>query len=196
MKQLQGPRPIPGRIRKVGAILAALLVVASAQTQIATVSSDAAFQLRGANVMPGQGVPSWPVMPGDEIKAGEGMVTISFSDGSTITLAPEASARFSVIGQTPIFQLISGAAHYALKNQDSVVLMTGKNVHTVKGLVGDLQMGGGKPQAGWWTASHTAAVAVGGLSATGLAVGVVQAAKKPPKVSCGGQTHSGNNNCQ
>ena len=35
-----------------------------AQTQIASVTSDGPFQLRGVQVVPGQGVPSWPAMPG------------------------------------------------------------------------------------------------------------------------------------
>src|SRR5258708_40273417 len=137
------------------ALFLAVLVTAAAQTQVATVTSDSAFQLRGANVTPGEGVPSWPVMPGDILKAGQTPVTITFPDGSVITLAPGSSAKIDLSGQTPVFQLLNGSAHYALKDLTSVKLMSGNTPFSVTDLVGDQQNGGSKPPAGWWTAGHT-----------------------------------------
>src|ERR1035438_9878724 len=94
-------------------VLTALLASVSlmfAQGQLATVTSTAPFQLRGATVTTDQGVPSWPVMPGDAIKAGSAPVIVSFLDGSTVTLQPGSSARVTASGETPSFLLECGAA--------------------------------------------------------------------------------------
>ena len=71
-------------MRRLVCVLTALLAAVTlmcAQGQVATVTSTAPFQLRGANVTTDQGVPSWPVMPGDAIKAGSEPVVISFAGG-------------------------------------------------------------------------------------------------------------------
>jgi hypothetical protein len=153
-------------------VLVIVALVAIAQAQIATVTSDGPFQLRGANVAPGQGVPSWPVLPGNTIKAGTMPATITFPDGSTIILAPGASATVNLEGQTPVFQLENGAAHYNLKDLKSVKLLEAKKTVTPTGLVGDLALGGNTPPAGWWTAGHTTGVVIGAIGATALGVGL------------------------
>jgi len=178
------------QVKRVSTLLVSFLVAALAQNQVATVSSDTAFQLRGANIAPGQGVPNWPVMPGDAIKAGETPVTVSFPDGSTIVLAPRSSAKIGLAGQKPVFQLLGGSAHYSLKDLNSIVLMAGKDTVAAKDLVGDLALGGNKPSAGWWTTSHTVAVVGGAAAATGLAIGVVQSRKEPSQMTCGGQSQN------
>ena len=159
-----------------------VVLVLVAQTQVATATSDSAFLLRGANVTPGQGVPSWPVLPGDILKAGPTTVTITFPDGSIVTLAPGASAKVDLSGQTPVFQLLNGSAHYALKDSTAVKLMTGANPYSVTNLIGDLQVGGKTPPAGWWTAGHTTAVVVAG-AAGATALGVAASKGKGPPVS-------------
>jgi hypothetical protein len=161
----------PGRLVTTLAVLA---IVAWAQTQVATITSDGPFQLRGANVAPEQGVPSWPVMPGDTIQAGDKPLTVTFEDGSQIVLAPGSSARVDLSGKTPVFQLETGSAHYSLKALDSVKLMAVNNTVTPKDLAGILQVGGQKDSTGWWTAGHTTAVLVGSGAAAGLAVGIVK----------------------
>lgn len=172
----------PGRL---AVALVVIAVIAFAQTQVASITSNGPFQLRGANVTPGQGVPSWPVMPGDTIKAGDKPLTIAFQDGSTIDLAPGSSAKVDLSGNTPVFQLESGTAHYSLKTLDAVKLMTLDNSVTPKDLAGSLQVGvgGQNPPAGWWTAGHTTAVVVAAAAAAGLSLGVAQATKKGPPVS-------------
>ena len=78
-------------MRKFACVLTAILAAVPmlcAQGQVATVTSTAPFQLRGANVTTDQGVPSWPVMPGDAIKAGSAPVIITYADGSSIILDP------------------------------------------------------------------------------------------------------------
>src|ERR1039458_3493016 len=106
-------------------VLTALLAAVSmlfAQTQVATVTSTAPFQLRGANVTTDQGVPSWPVMPGDAIKAGSAPVVVSFAGGSSVTLEPGSSAKITIAGQTPSFLLECGAARYSLSALSAVKL--------------------------------------------------------------------------
>src|SRR5258706_14466037 len=103
------------RLNKLLATAMILGIIAFAQTQMATITSDSPFQLRGASVAPGQGVPSWPAMPGDVIQAGQTPLTLTFNDGSTIVLAPGSVAKIDLSGKTPLFQLQSGSAHYELK---------------------------------------------------------------------------------
>jgi len=161
-------------ILKIGLLTGLLLAsMAFAETQIATVTSDSPFQLRGVAITPGQGVPSWPVMPGDLIQAGQTPLTITFQDGSTGVLAPGVSAKVGLAGKTPVFQLECGSAHYTLKTLSSVNLMQANSAVTPKDLVGDLTVDCKKP-AGFWTTGHIAAVA-GGAAAAGLAVGLVEA---------------------
>src|SRR6266481_3770744 len=153
------------RLSKLPVTVMILVLVAFAQTQVATITSDSPFQLRGANITPGQGVPSWPVMPGDAIQAGETPLTITFQDGSTIVLAPGSSAKVDLSGKTPLFQLENGTAHYTLKSTHSVQLMELKTPVMPSYLAGDLQTGSGSGSSqlasGWWTTGHTIAV-IGG----------------------------------
>src|SRR6266700_2631193 len=167
------------RLSKLPVTVMILVLVAFAQTQVATITSDSPFQLRGADVTPGQGVPSWPVMPGDAIQAGETPLTITFQDGSTVVLAPGSSAKVDLSGKTPVFQLENGSAHYSLKSTNAVKLMELKTLVMPSYLAGDLQTSNGssKLASGWWTTGHTIAVIGGSAGAAGLAVGVVQAAK-------------------
>lgn len=156
--------------------LATCLVISSlafAQTQIATITSDSPFQLRGADITPGQGVPSWPAMPGDTLQAGQTPLTITFQDGSTLVLAPGTTAKVDLAGNTPVFQLECGSAHYTEKTLSSVKLMQASRTVTPKDLVGDLMVDCKKP-GGWWTPGHTAAVVGGSAGAIGLAVGILE----------------------
>jgi hypothetical protein len=110
-------------MRKLVCVWTALLVavpIMCAQGQVATVTSTAPFQLRGANVTTDQGVPSWPVMPGDAIQAGSAPVVISFAGGSSVTLDPRSSAKITISGQTPTFQLECGTARYSLSALSAV----------------------------------------------------------------------------
>jgi hypothetical protein len=104
-------------VRKLVCVLTALLAavpIMCAQGQVATVTSTAPFQLRGANVTTDQGVTSWPVMPGDAIKAGSAPVVITFAGGSSVILEHGSSAKITILGQTPTFQLECGTARYSL----------------------------------------------------------------------------------
>jgi len=163
------------------------VTVVLAQTQVATITSESSFQLRGAGVNPGQGVPSWPAMPGDTIQAGQTPLTLTFADGSTIVLSPGGKAKVDLSGKAPVFQLQSGEAHYSLKTLSSVKLEQLKASVNPKDLVGDLSIGSSKLAAGWWTTGHTLAVIGGSAGAAALAVGVAKAIK--PSKDCESKTN-------
>jgi hypothetical protein len=145
-----------------------LLIVggsARAQGQLATVNSAAPFQLRGATVVPGQGVPSWPVMPGDEIVAGDAPVSVTFADGSNIVMGVSSEAVVDRAGQTPEFELLSGKAQYFLKSPSAVkVLRYGKPVDA-KGQSGGTTSAQSKPT--FTSAVHSGVFSEGGLIAIG-----------------------------
>ena len=148
------------------------LGAAWAQDQIATVTSSAPFILRGASVTPGQGVPTWPIMAGDTLKAGNAPTIVTFPDGSAITLASSTEAKIDSVGGMPVFQLLKGSAHYSLKSRGAVQLMAANQTVTPKGLAGVLRSG---DHSGFWTSGHTAAVLLGAGAAAGLGVGISQA---------------------
>jgi len=158
-------------VLKLARVLVPLLAAGTlmfAQDQVATATSTAPFQLRGANVTTDQGVPSWPVMPGDTIQAGKAPVVISFAGGSSVTLGPGASAKITLSGQTPVFQLVCGAARYSLSALTAVKL---NDPASPPKLTGSFSISCNTP-AGWWTAGHTAIVLGGAAGAAGLGFGI------------------------
>lgn len=160
------------------ALLAAVPLLC-AQGQVATAISTAPFQLRGANVTTDQGVPSWPVMPGDAIKAGSAPVVISFAGASSATLQPRSSAKITVSDQTPNFLLQCGAARYSLTSLSAVKV---NDPVSPPQLAGAYSIACGKP-AGWWTTGHTALVLGGAAGAAGLGFGISSAVSGPESVS-------------
>jgi hypothetical protein len=175
-------------MRKVLYLVSVFLVVVAtvwAQGQVATVTSSSPFTLRAATVTPGQGVPMWPVLAGDTIKAGNAVTIVTFPDGSVITLEPGAEAMIEISPTgTPIVKLLSGSAHYSLKSISAVQLMAANRIVTPKDLVGVLTIGGSKKvPGGFWTAGHTALVIVGAGAAAGLGVGISQATSGGTPVS-------------
>jgi|GEM_PF-6372957 len=145
-----------------------------AQQPVATVTSSASFTLRGAAVSPGQGVTMWPVMAGDTVKAGNAITILTFPDGSAITLDPGAEAIINFANGKPVFQLVSGTAHYSLKSLTAVQLAASGQTVTPTALSGVITPGG-LQAAGFWTAGHTLAV-VGGGAGAGAAIGGIAAA--------------------
>src|ERR1700680_3007335 len=160
------------RTVKILFVSAVVSSLALGQSQVATVSSSSSFTLRGASITTGQGVPDWPVLAGDTIKAGNSPVVVTFPDGSTITLDPGAEATVSLSGQTPVFRLVKGSAHYALKSLTSVQIISGSQGVTLTSVSGDVGRSVGH---GIWTPVHTAVIIGGAGAAAGLGVGVSQA---------------------
>jgi hypothetical protein len=155
-------------MRAAGIVLMAATVWA--QTQVATVTSSTAFTLRGAAITPGQGVPMWPVLAGDDVTAGNAITIVTFPDGSVITLAPGAAGKFGLVNGQPSFELAGGTAHYSLKSKKAVVMIVGGQTVALTNETGTLPLSAAKG-GGFWTAGHIAAVAiVGGAAAAGAGV--------------------------
>jgi hypothetical protein len=171
-------------------LIVSLMGVAAWGQQAATVTSTAPFSLRGANVTPGQGIPAWPVLPGDTIRAGIAPTVVTFPDGSVITLDPGAEAKISFSGPTPVFQLLSCSAHYSLTSQTAVKLMERDRQATEKTLTGVIATpcgraatAAGSTGAGWWTVGHTLLVVGAGAGVVGLGYGIGEATRGGPAVS-------------
>ena len=164
----------PFRILSGALALLGLFGIMQAQQPVATVTSSASFTLRGAAVSPGQGVTMWPVMAGDSVKAGNAITIITFPDGSVITLEPGAEAIVTFANGMPVFQLVSGTAHYSLKSLSAVQLVASGQTVTPTALSGVITPGG-LQAAGFWTVGHTLAV-VGGGAGAGAAIGGIAAA--------------------
>jgi len=158
-------------------------VAGLAQTQVATVTSSAAFTLRGAGITPGAGVPTWPVLAGDSVTAGTALTILTFPEGSVVTLAPGAEGKVGFVNGKPTFQLVSGKARYSLKSQNSISLLTATGAVAVAGLSGTLTLGGVAAAAFWTAGTVTAAAIIGGAAAAGLAVGVSHAVNGGAPVS-------------
>ncbi len=155
-----------------------------AQFEVGTVTSSAPFRLRGAAITPGEGVPSWPVMPGDTIKAGDAVTIVTFTDGSVLSLEPGAEGNFDAAGATPSFQLASGTVVYSLKSKTSVRLFSGDKAVNPPNLTGSYSRNGQRPSGGFWTPAHTAIVGgVAAGAATGVALGVAESNSSGSQVS-------------
>jgi hypothetical protein len=163
------------------ALAVTLASVALAQpASIATVTASGPFTLRGAAVNP-EGVPSWPIMSGDEIAAQAVPVTVTFPDGSRIVLSPNSRARVQAGPDgRPTFQLLAGEALYDLRQLDAVRLLALDRSITPPAFRGTYSIGGAARQGGtFWTARNTALVLAGAAGA-GVATGLVATSTPDP----------------
>jgi hypothetical protein len=158
-------------------------IAAAAPVQVATVSSTAQFQLREAQIKPGQGVPSWPAMDGDKIKSGNAPVLLTFADGSTVILDAHSEARVGMSSEEPMFRLLCGSAHYSLKTIPSVVLMANDKVVNPPEVIGSYKVDGGCTVGGGWTETKTVLVVAGAAAAAGAGVAIERATQGGDPVS-------------
>ena len=93
--------------------------MAFAGAPVATVTSSAAFELRGAEVKV-EGVPSWPVLQGDVIAAKAAPAVIVFKDGSRVTLLVNSKARVESTKDGLSFRLLDGAMQILAAPRSSV----------------------------------------------------------------------------
>jgi len=152
--------PTRNQLVSVALILTAT-VSGLAQSQVATVSSNGSFRMRGVSVSPSPAIPGWPVMKGDILQAGDSPLQIVLSDDSIVVLAPGTTATVDLAGGTPVVALENGSAHYALKQLTSARLQCKDDAIAVREVVGDASCGRRSallaPQ--WWAAGAGAAVA-------------------------------------
>ena len=97
----------------------AVAIVCFAAAPVAKVSSSGDFRLRGATVRTA-GVPSWPVMAGDEIATGAHPAIISFRDGSRLTLGRASRARLASENGALSFRLLDGVLDYRLASRSAL----------------------------------------------------------------------------
>lgn len=98
------------------AILAALCLfgsIAFASTPIASVWSSQPFTLDN-HAISAAGVPSWPLLIGDELATPLSPALVLFKDGSRITLARNSRAKISGTSNAPVFLLVAGSIDYRL----------------------------------------------------------------------------------
>ena len=105
-------------MRTLGVVLLAG-VFAFAAAPIGTVSSGGPFQLRG-NRVPVAGVPSWPVVVGDEIGTETSAATIQLGDGSVVTLDKSSRAQIEQQGSQVVFRLKSGTMQFKIAPRSTV----------------------------------------------------------------------------
>jgi ferric-dicitrate binding protein FerR (iron transport regulator) len=109
--------------------------VAFAAAPVGTVSSSMAFDLNGVAVMP-QGVSSWPVTAGDEVRAGGAPVVIRFQDGSRMTLSEQSRVRLVRNGDNVSVNLVGGDAQFSLTQGSTLqVLSLGRQVGSRNGSI-------------------------------------------------------------
>jgi hypothetical protein len=104
-----------------GVVFLAALVISLgfAAAPIGTVSSSAPFVLRGSPV-PVAGVPSWPVVVGDEISTDTSPATFNLRDGSVITLDKGSRTKIEQEDGNVIFRLHSGAMQFNIPETSTV----------------------------------------------------------------------------
>ena len=128
---------------------ASLVVVSTtlaAGPTVATVTSRAAFVLRGAPV-PAGGSPTWPVMAGDTITTRASPATVSFKDGGRVTLGPDSKARIEKDGDKLAFRLLAGSSKYELPENSTVAMYRGESAASPEPLPEPLPAPAPAPQA-------------------------------------------------
>src|SRR5436190_20262028 len=88
-------------------LLPVLAVSAVVESPVASVSSPEPFLLDGVR-MPVAGVPSWPLLGGDEVSTTNAPAVISFQDSSQVTLDKNSKARLKRNGAGVILFLVQG----------------------------------------------------------------------------------------
>ena len=104
--------------RHIGLLLVSASILAAA-APVATISSSGTFELRGKSVRT-EGVPSWPMMAGDEVGTSAGSAEIRFRDGSRVTLNPNSRAKVEKTETGLVFRLQAGEMEFAVAPKSTV----------------------------------------------------------------------------
>lgn len=81
----------------------------SSSTPIASVSGSGAFSINGASLA--NGVPSWPIMSGDQITTGSAAAVITLPDGTQLDLDPKSQVTITVQDGMVKVIINSGGCH-------------------------------------------------------------------------------------
>jgi len=128
--------------------IAALAIgMAYAAEPVGTASSSDQFDLNGVS-MRADGVSSWPVMSGDEIRSISAPILVRFQDGSRMTISQQSRVKLSDGGDGLNVNVTGGDVQYSLAPQSLMrVFNGGTAVSSRSGVASTRNQGTGKTVA-------------------------------------------------
>ena len=118
--------------------ISVLAVGGFAAETIGSITSSGTFALRGVPVKT-EGIPSWPLVVGDEVSTSETAISIQFVDGSRIKLAQKSKALITKKEGKLTLQLVNGTMDYKLARGSHLILLN--NITPVSGTSGITTVG-------------------------------------------------------
>jgi ferric-dicitrate binding protein FerR (iron transport regulator) len=118
--------------------ISVLLVGVNAAETVANITSSGTFALRGVPVKT-QGIPSWPMVLGDELATDKSVASIRFVDGSVVTLAQNSKAQVTKKDGKLTLRLVNGSMQFKLAEGSGLVLTN--NNQPVSGVSGSVSAG-------------------------------------------------------
>ena len=123
------------RVLKIVTTVACIAALSFGADTVGTAASSASFDLNGVTMNP-QGVFSWPLVAGDELRSFGAPVSIHFQDGSRMTLSVQSSIKVVRNGDTLSVNVVSGLAQFSLTPDSGLqVLSAGQRIGTRSGLI-------------------------------------------------------------
>jgi len=118
--------------------ICALAVGGFAAETIGSITSSGTFALRGVSVKT-EGIPSWPLVVGDEVSTTDSTLSIMFADGSRIKLAQKSSALVTKKEGKLTLQLVKGTMDFKLSRGSGLILLN--NITPISGSSGITTVG-------------------------------------------------------
>ena len=110
-----------------------LVIGMFAADTVAKITSSGPFQLRGVSVKT-DGVPSWPMLAGDDIQTAATPASIQFSDSSRVVLGENSRAELQANNGKLVLRLVRGSMQFKIAHRSSLTLLS--NNTPVKGSSG------------------------------------------------------------
>jgi hypothetical protein len=103
-------------------VIGILTIGVFAAETVGNITSAGTFSLRGVPVKT-EGVPSWPMVVGDELTTSASAASIQFADGSRVTLAQKSKAAVTKKDGVVTLRLVSGAMEFKRASGSTLVLL-------------------------------------------------------------------------
>lgn len=120
-------RSLNGPVFGAAILMVAVSLASFGASPIANVSSSESFKVSGVSV-PVAGIRSWPVVDGDELRAGNAPVTLTFKDGTRVVLGKNSRATVEGKNKNAALRLLDGAMAYTLRGRSAVRLYSDGNL--------------------------------------------------------------------
>jgi FecR protein len=114
-------------------VICTLAVGGFATETVGSITSSGTFSLRGVQVKT-EGIPSWPMVVGDELTTDASVASIRFGDGSLVTLAKRSKAQVTKANGKITLRLVNGSMEFKLSRGSGLLLLN--NVTPVSGTTG------------------------------------------------------------